>query len=266
MKKLFEQWRERFDAFSLRERLMFMLAGLLVIFVLVDNLLLTAVDKQRRNIAEQLKDVYQRNQELDVKIQEVTLQLQASHNEGNSTSVAELHKHLQQSNKELENLVVQFVKPQEMVDVLREVLKDVNGLKLMRVKSIGAVELIDSLQDKSIGEQQSKYKQALRALKLYQQQVQVADQAQLTGKFAEYLEKQEKQGEQKDALPKIYKHGILLELSGSYTATLQYLRMLENLPWKFYWEAMRFEIVDYPTAKISIVIDTLSLNKEWVRV
>lgn len=266
MKAIYQQFRERFDGFSLRERLLFTAAILMVLYLAFDTFALSSVNTHRDAILSQLKTLDQRNQELDAKILEVSQQVKEISGQGNSEELKNLHNNLSQSNKQLEDMVVKFVKPQEMVQVLREVLKDVKGLKLMRVKSIGVENLLSSLNDKSIAEHESKYKQALRLLRLYQQQVQLPGEAELQGDVAKYLEKREQQDSAEEELPHIYKHGILIELSGSYPATLQYLRMLEGLPWKFYWEAMRFEIVDYPTAKISIVINTLSLNKEWVRV
>lgn len=266
MKQYYQQIYNRFDAFSLRERLMFTIAILLIIYMAFDAIAISSLDHQRDMVAAKIKDFDTRNKELGAKILEVSSKISQFSNINSSNEVKDLQDNLEQSNKKLKSLVVEFVKPQEMVQVLREVLKDVKGLKLMRVKSIGVVNLMDHLKDKSVAEQQSKYQQALRALRLYQQQVQVVDEAKLQGKVAEYLEKKEREAQAEHELPQIYKHGILIELRGSYAATLQYLRMLEKLPWKFYWEAMRFEIEDYPIAKITIIINTLSLNKEWVRV
>jgi len=266
MKAIYLKLNERFEAFSLRERLMFTSAILLIMYMVFDMVAMSAVYQRRDEIVGGLKDVEERNKALDAKILEVSAQVKEFNVQGKPVELESLQESLQQSNKQLQNMVVKFVKPQEMVQVLREVLKDVKGLKLMRVKSVGVVSLLNSLEDKSVAEHEAKYKQALRLLRLHQKQVQIADREELQGRVAEYLERREKQDHGEDEMPQIYKHGILIELSGSYTATLQYLRMLENLQWKFYWEAMRFEIEDYPTAKISIVINTLSLNKDWVRV
>lgn len=266
MKNLYLQLKERFDAFNLRERLLLTAAMLLTLYVLFDSVALAGIHQRRTTVVAQLNALQQRNQTLDTKILELSQQVKQIQSQGSGEELEKLKNHLKTSNKKLDSLVVKFVKPSDMVQVLREVLKDVKGLKLMRVKSMGVVNLLDGIKDKSVAEHEAKYKQALRVLRLYQSHMQAPDQAELDGKVAKYLENKEKQDQANNELPQIYKHGILIELSGSYTATLQYLRMLEKLPWKFYWEAMRFEIDEYPNAKISIVINTLSLNKDWVRV
>jgi len=262
----FLQFKDRFDAFSLRERLMFSATIFLVLYVIFDMVAMAAIQHRSAETSAKLKNLAERNKTLDEKIIEVSSQIKEISEPGSDSEISSLRSSLRDTNKQLENIVVKFVKPQEMAQVLREVLKDVNGLKLMRVKSVEVVNLLSNIKDASVAEHDTKYSQALRLLRLYQQQVQVADNAELQGKVAKFLEKQESQDRKDDEIPQIYKHGILIELRGSYTATLQYLRMLENLPWKFYWEAMRFEIDDYPNAKIIIVINTLSLNKDWVRV
>jgi len=266
MKARYRQLQDRFDAFSIRERLMFIVAIFLALYVIFDTLAMSSIQQRRDIVLAKLKNLQERNNALDEKILEVSEQIQAINAPSSSGEINDLRNSLRHTNKQLENMVVKFVKPQEMVKVLRDVLKDVKGLQLMRVKSVEVVDLLSSVKDKTIAEHESKYKQALRILRLYQKQVQLDDNAELQGKVAKYLEKHERQDKAEDELPQIYKHGILIELRGSYAATLQYLRMLESLPWKFYWEAMRFEIEDYPIARISIVINTLSLNKDWVRV
>ena len=266
MKEKLKLFIERFNALSLRERLMFAAAVLLSMYMVLDLTIFTEVHKQRDHLVAQIKDLDKRNKELDSKILEISKELQLFNGSGDEVAINQVKDQLSHSNKALQDMVVQFVKPQEMVQVLREVLKDVKGLKLMRVKSTGVVNLLAAENEKSTAEYMSKYKQALQALKLYQGQVQLPGQAQLQGKVADYLKRREALENKPEELPQIYKHGILIELRGSYAATLQYLRMLESLPWKFYWEAMRFEMDEYPVARIIIVINTLSLNKEWVRV
>ena len=57
----------------------------------------------------------------------------------------------------------------------------------------------------------------------------------------------------------IGRYQLQLQLEGSYLATLRYLRALENLPWKFFWEGVDYEVTEYPTARITLDIYTLGL-------
>jgi MSHA biogenesis protein MshJ len=51
-----------------------------------------------------------------------------------------------------------------------------------------------------------------------------------------------------------------LQLEGSYLATLRYLRALEDLPWKFFWEGVEYEVIEHPTARITLDLYTLGIK------
>jgi MSHA biogenesis protein MshJ len=57
----------------------------------------------------------------------------------------------------------------------------------------------------------------------------------------------------------IGRYQLQLQFEGSYLATLRYLRALEALPWKFFWEGVDYEVTAYPTARITLDIYTLGL-------
>ena len=63
-----------------------------------------------------------------------------------------------------------------------------------------------------------------------------------------------------------YKHGLKISFEGDYLSTLAYIRELESLKWGFFWDRFEFEVKDYPEAKASITIYTLSLDKDWIGV
>ncbi len=64
----------------------------------------------------------------------------------------------------------------------------------------------------------------------------------------------------------IYKHTMRIELEGSFHHTRDYLQVIEQLPWKFHWESVDIEIIDYPLAKVVITVNTLSLSEGWIGV
>ena len=71
-----------------------------------------------------------------------------------------------------------------------------------------------------------------------------------------------------DGVPQVevYRHGMQVEFEGSYLATLDYLKTLEQLPWEFYWDAVQLDVEDYPKARIIITVHTLSLRDAWIGV
>jgi MSHA biogenesis protein MshJ len=80
------------------------------------------------------------------------------------------------------------------------------------------------------------------------------------------LEQDDSAGAGESDEPMLYRHGLKLELEGSYLDCLEYLSTVERLPWKLYWGALDLRTEDYPRNAITIEIFTLSLDREWIGV
>lgn len=61
-----------------------------------------------------------------------------------------------------------------------------------------------------------------------------------------------------------YKHGLEIEFEGGYFATLEYLEEIEDLPWRFYWQVLEIEVLEYPQNRIRLEVSTLSPHQEWI--
>ena len=67
-----------------------------------------------------------------------------------------------------------------------------------------------------------------------------------------------------DADAIFYKHGLEFEFEGGYFACLEYLKEIEDLPWRFYWQILELEVLEYPQNRIRLEISTLSPHEEWI--
>ena len=61
-----------------------------------------------------------------------------------------------------------------------------------------------------------------------------------------------------------YRHGLEIEVEGSYAACLEYLSAIEALPWRLYWQVLELDVIEYPRNRIRIEVGTLSLDEEWI--
>lgn len=61
-----------------------------------------------------------------------------------------------------------------------------------------------------------------------------------------------------------YRHGLEIEVEGSYFACLEYLSAIESLPWRLYWQVLELDVIDYPLNRVRIEVSTLSLDEEWI--
>ena len=66
--------------------------------------------------------------------------------------------------------------------------------------------------------------------------------------------------------PVLHRHGFAIEFSGGYMATLRYLQALEGLPWRFFWDSVSYEVVEYPHSVVRLQLHTLSLSEDWIGV
>ena len=52
--------------------------------------------------------------------------------------------------------------------------------------------------------------------------------------------------------------GMTLELKGDYFHTLDYLKRVEQLKWRIFWDRLQYKVLEYPEAEIIIQVHTLS--------
>jgi MSHA biogenesis protein MshJ len=69
-----------------------------------------------------------------------------------------------------------------------------------------------------------------------------------------------------EPIPRVYRHGIEVTLEGDYFALLTYLQRLEGQPWAFQWQSLDIERIDYPKARATLSLATLSLAEDWIGV
>lgn len=56
----------------------------------------------------------------------------------------------------------------------------------------------------------------------------------------------------------VFKHGVLIRVSGTYSQLIQLMTEIESLQWKFYWESLDYTVSEYPNAEVDIRVFTLS--------
>lgn len=68
------------------------------------------------------------------------------------------------------------------------------------------------------------------------------------------------------AQTRVYRHSMNLTLQGDYFSTLNYLKALENLPWRIHWDSIDYTVKNYPQAETRIQVYTLSFEQDWLGV
>jgi len=68
----------------------------------------------------------------------------------------------------------------------------------------------------------------------------------------------------KDPDRTVYQHSFEITLQGSYIDLHDYLTQLEKLPWQMFWGRISVNTEQYPRLRVTLTVQTLSLNKAWL--
>ncbi len=73
------------------------------------------------------------------------------------------------------------------------------------------------------------------------------------------------EGEQgTDVEKEFFKHGVEINVRGSYFDLLDYVAQLEKLPSQMFWGKASFTVEEYPISRLTLTLYTLSLDKAWL--
>jgi MSHA biogenesis protein MshJ len=69
-----------------------------------------------------------------------------------------------------------------------------------------------------------------------------------------------------DAERQLYQHGFEITVQGSYADLHHYLRRIEELPWRLFWNRISLSVdpQHYPKLSVTLTVQTISLNKAWL--
>lgn len=73
-------------------------------------------------------------------------------------------------------------------------------------------------------------------------------------------------GRQEGDAPTVFRHDLRIEFRGDYLSALEYLRAVEALPWRIFWDRIEMRVEDYPQVHIRLRTHTLSLEEGWLGV
>lgn len=63
-----------------------------------------------------------------------------------------------------------------------------------------------------------------------------------------------------------YSHPVVMIVEGQYLDILDYLRTLEALSFRVYWNRLELSTDDYPRNRVRIELSTLSMDQDWLGV
>ncbi|GAB1412868.1 MSHA fimbrial biogenesis protein MshJ [Candidatus Desulfobacillus denitrificans] len=225
-------WQAKFDALSLRERLMVAIAAFAATYFLVDALLLGSWQRQNAGIKATLLEQRAESARTAAQVQEQQVRAGSHPDALARARIREIEQKIAAIDASLQSSSKQLVPPERMASLLEDLLKGNKRLQLVKLATLPA--------------------EALLAREPASGAAQAAEPMQAAA--------------EQPAGQNIFKHGVELTLRGSYFDMLDYLAQIEALPWQMYWGRLRLEARDYNRPVLTLTLYTLSLDKTWLTI
>lgn len=232
MSKMLAAWQAKFDALSLRERLMVAIAAFAATYFLVDALLLGSWQRQNAGIKATLLEQRAESARTAAQVQEQQVRAGSHPDALARARIREIEQKIAAIDASLQSSSKQLVPPERMASLLEDLLKGNKRLQLVKLATLPA--------------------EALLAREPASGAAQAAEPMQAAA--------------EQPAGQNIFKHGVELTLRGSYFDILDYLAQIEALPWQMYWGRLRLEARDYNRPVLTLTLYTLSLDKTWLTI
>lgn len=224
---------QRLDALTVRERAIITVTLVVATLFAWSELVLNDQMAQRRQADGEVTQL--RGEVATLTAEQARLQQQQSQDPNRDLEVRleRYQKQIERVDRLLEEQTLEFISPRQMVVVLKSMIQKEKGLQLVRVESMEPVDPVvalsrgDGEEDAGNGDSSS-------------------GQAQTSSGA--------------------YLHALEMEFEGDYLAVLAYIRHLESLEWKFLWQSLSVELVDYPTTTARLRLETLSQSDGWIGV
>jgi MSHA biogenesis protein MshJ len=65
--------------------------------------------------------------------------------------------------------------------------------------------------------------------------------------------------------PLLFRHGVELAVRGNYLDMVSYMEALEAMPTQMFWGSADLQVEQYPTARLTLTLYTLSLDRKWIK-
>ena len=222
-----EQWQKlagRFAALALRERALVLVAIIVGAILVFDTLALEPLAVRQKRLTQQLAEARQ-----SIKTADTVVKAQAAIADPDAVKRSHrdaLRKQLAEIDSNMQGMQRGLVPPERMAKLLEAMLARSRGLQLVALRTL-PVQRFESPG--------------------------AAPAAKAGAKPAP-----------KEPERTIYQHSFELTLQGSYADLHDYLTRLEGLQWQMFWGRISMDTEQYPRLRVTLTVQTLSLNKAWL--
>jgi MSHA biogenesis protein MshJ len=231
MKREWQKLAARFDALLARERVLVLFAVIVGTALIFDALAIQPLEAKKKRMTIQLSEARQA-----IRLADAVVSAQGAVVDPDAVKRGyrdALRKQLAEIDRNMQGLQRGLVPPEQMARLLEEMLSRGSKLQLVSLRTLPA--------------QRFESPAAAAAS---------AAAAKAGAKGAKPVTR--------DPERTIYQHSVEVTLQGSYADLHEYLALLEKLPSQMFWGRIHVSAEQHPRLRVTLVVQTLSLNKAWL--
>lgn len=209
----FEPLNAKFSAMTQREKWLVAIGGAVGVFMLMLTFLLEPAMERQSKQTNQLQSVELAAIRAQSEIARVTNILKGDPDKDVDIKLEQLQLQSELLDAQLDEIVKNLVTPNQMAELLEQVLNSSKNLKLQSLQSLPAEPIMSNGQAVNAG---------------------------------------------------YFIHPVRIELSGKYFDIQTYLSTLEAMPVRYFWRSFQYQVDEYPTANLTLVVYTLGTGQEFI--
>jgi MSHA biogenesis protein MshJ len=233
-----QQLNDKFIVLTEREQYLISLTGIVAVVMVMAMLVIEPIYTKLAKIERQNNDLLAHSQQLTVTIDAANQKLAQDPNLAVRSQIETQLQKLVRLDSELAELTNEIISPKQMSKALTQLLAFDSGVKLLSLEALPAERL---------NQDTAKDAQADGPLSQADGPLSQAEGATVNDLV-------------------LYRHGIKLVLNGSYQQLYDYLELVEQLPWRFFWREFYFQRQQYPKAELELELYSISTAKEFIGV
>ncbi len=235
MKQSWGKLALRIDALTLRERTIIFAVAVLILITLINAVLLDPQYAKQASLSKQIKQQQATLADVQNQIQQRVKSREVDPDQEAHAQLEMLTQSAKRMRETLNDLQEELVSPDKIANLLENMLKKNDKLLLVSLKSLPVTRLNESVEE----------------IQARQAKTGAAKTTSIAGK------------DQVADVDAVYKHTVELKVQGSYLDMLAYVKALEGMPWRVFWENAQMKVENDQTT-LTLTLFTLSLDKTWL--
>ena len=238
MKQQWQQFALKFEALSVRERIMVFGASAALLIFMVVYLFVDPQLTRRKALADTIAQRQQAVAAIDAEIAQRMAAHAGDPNQQDRIRLERIRQEVQQMRHALQSTQNGLVAPERIVPMLQQLLKQQANLRLVTLAT---------LPSSAMG-----------------QGGHAATKAAAFASAAAPAGQPPADAESAKAPAVLYRHGVEIVLRGNYLDMVNYMDAVEAMPAHVFWGKVNMQVEQYPNATLSLTLYTLSLDEKWI--